>query len=183
MVCLHNVCPPPRSLLLALKRAVVEMLSFGSILTLCFWPFQSCEWSDFLQLFHITFNFFAFQHFFSYWTVSHPEDGSSTFLPNVRTSTTKPVTLKNLCVNLKTYMTTVAAISQIPISEGENTVLEDTRNERTVKSWHENVAWNWGAAQSMWLWPQECVAIEHWVLQDHEVCVVLCDLCLVQEDA
>jgi hypothetical protein len=36
-------------------------------------------------------------------------------------------------------------------------VLEGTRDKRTMKSWHENAAWNWGAAQ---LWTQECVEIE-----------------------
>ena len=29
----------------------------------------------------------------------------------------------------------------------------------------------------------KCVEIEHCTLQDHEVCIVLCDLQLAQEDA
>ena len=83
-----HLCPSPHSLLLALKRTVLEMLYIGSVLTLYFSPSLNCGWSDFL---HLSQLFFAFQHFFSHWTsVSHREDGSSTFLPNVRTSTTRP---------------------------------------------------------------------------------------------
>jgi hypothetical protein len=44
-------------------------------------------------------------------------------------------------------MTTVAAISHIPVTEAESTVLEDSSVERAMKSRHENGAWNGGAAQ------------------------------------
>jgi len=49
---------------------------------------------------------------------------------------------KNLCVNLKTYMTTVAAICQIPVTEAQNTVLEGPSLERAMKSRYEIAAWN-----------------------------------------
>ena len=94
MVCLL-MCPPPHSLLLALKRAVLEMLSVGSILTLYFSPSPNCGWSDFLQLSQL----FFFQHVFSHWTsVRHREDGSSTFLSNSRTSTTRPFKYSTISV-------------------------------------------------------------------------------------
>jgi hypothetical protein len=38
----------------------------------------------------------------------------------------------NLFVNLTTYMSTVAAICQIPVSEADNTVLEDPSVERPM---------------------------------------------------
>jgi hypothetical protein len=47
-----------------------------------------------------------------------------------------------LCVNLKTYMTTVAAICQIPVTEEDIAVLEGPRDERAMKSRHENAVWN-----------------------------------------
>jgi len=53
-----------------------------------------------------------------------------------------PSHTQKFCVNLKTYMTTVAAICQIPVIEAQNTVLEGPREERAIKSWHENAAWN-----------------------------------------
>ena len=80
-------------------------------------------------------------------------------------------------------MTTVAAMSQIPVTEAENTVLKGPSLERAMWSQHENAAWNWGAAQWQWLWTQQYVETEHWALQYHKVCVMLCDLQLVQEDA
>jgi hypothetical protein len=46
----------------------------------------------------------------------------------------------NLCVNLTTYMSTVAAISQIPVSEADNAGLEGPSVERPMSSWHENAA-------------------------------------------
>jgi len=49
---------------------------------------------------------------------------------------------RTLCVNLEIYMTTVSAIGQIPVTEAQNTVLERRREERAIKSRHDNAAWN-----------------------------------------
>jgi len=38
----------------------------------------------------------------------------------------------SLCVNLKTYMTGVAAVCQIPVTEAQNTVLEGPSLERAM---------------------------------------------------
>ena len=131
-----HICPPRCSLLLAHKRAVLEMLSIGLILTLYFSPTQNCYRSHFLQLSHITFTSFASNHFFSHRTVIYPEEGSSTFLPNVKCQNKYHKAhhiFSTLCVNLKTYMTTVAAICKIPVSEAQNTVLEGPSFERAMK--------------------------------------------------
>jgi len=97
MVCVLK-CPPPHSLLLALKKGRYWNAVHWSNTDLYFSPYQNCYWSHLLELSHVTFTFFAFQHFFSHWTVSHPEDGSNAFLPNVTTSTQSPPRLQHpLC--------------------------------------------------------------------------------------
>ena len=173
--------PPPRILLLALKWAVLEMLSIGSILTLYLSPSQNCYWSRLLQLSHVTFTFFAFQHFFSHWTVSHPEDGSNTFLPNVTTNTTNPPYFQHpLCKLENLYDNSCCHLSNSCYWRRHCSL-------RRPKGWkgHEEPAWECcmelsSCTVTVTMDKSVCW---NWALQDHKVCVVLCDLQLVQENA